>query len=271
MSKYFYTDGKDKYGPFSKEELKKQNLSRKTKIWCYGMDRWIELFNIPELSDVLNSIPPEINSNFFNKQSKDIDVAELKQTDGQEIKIEPPKRSENTSSVSKWLIAIIVIIIVSLFSYSLIQNQSAVNMHNEIEANSYYGNEVFDVYVQKFYRDLESYGIYPKKPKVTIIKFSKLDQIDNTTHIHGLSYGGNDDDKIEIYINPSTWNRFNKPMRYFLMYHELAHDVLNLDDLEDNPWNEGKLMYPEISSYGNINMDDFIESFKALFEEQSSK
>jgi len=52
------------------------------------------------------------------------------------------------------------------------------------------------------------------------------------------------------------------------MYHELAHDVLNLDDLEPKSWNEGKLMYPAISSYENKNLDDFIESAHALFEEQ---
>ena len=54
-----------------------------------------------------------------------------------------------------------------------------------------------------------------------------------------------------------------------LMYHELAHDVLNLDDLEPKSWNEGKLMYPAILSYETKNMDDFIESGHALFEEQS--
>ena len=59
-------------------------------------------------------------------------------------------------------------------------------------------------------------------------------------------------------------------MRYFLMYHELAHDVLNLDDLEAMSWNEGKLMYPEISSYEKKNMDDFIESAHALFKEHSA-
>ena len=53
------------------------------------------------------------------------------------------------------------------------------------------------------------------------------------------------------------------------MYHELAHDVLNLDDLEAKSWNEGKLMYPAISSYENKNMDEFIENSHALFEKES--
>lgn len=129
----------------------------------------------------------------------------------------------------------------------------------------------FELYVEKFYRDLEVYGIFPKKPKTTIIKYSRLDQINNSTHIHGLSFGTNDDSRIEIYINPSSWKQFSKPMRYFLMYHELSHDVLNLDDLERKTINEGKLIYPEISSYESINMDYFIESFHALFEKKLKK
>ena len=48
----------------------------------------------------------------------------------------------------------------------------------------------------------------------------------------------------------------------FLMYHELAHDILNLDDLEMNPSHERKLMYPAINTYENVSMDDFIEAFK---------
>jgi hypothetical protein len=60
-------------------------------------------------------------------------------------------------------------------------------------------------------------------------------------------------------------------MKYFLMYHELSHDVLNIDDLDSKPINEGKLMYPEISSYEKKNMDDFIENFHTLFEEHAKK
>ena len=115
------------------------------------------------------------------------------------------------------------------------------------------------------------FGIFPKKSKTTIIKFAKLDQLTNATHIHGLSYGMNDDDRIEIYINPSTWESFNKPMRYYLMYHELSHDVLNVDDLSNLTVNEGKLMFPEIASYEAKTMDDFIESSHDFFEEVASK
>jgi hypothetical protein len=256
MDKYFYIDGKEKFGPYSKEELRSQNILRTTKVWCFGMDKWTELSEVPELSNIVNSIPPELQ--IKNSATEVSPKTEIK----------PSKESNNYSSFTKYLTVIIGIIIISIFTYTVFRNQSEVTQYNEIVSNSYDSDEDFDMYVQKFYRDLEFFGIYPKKPELQIIKFAKLDQLDNTTHIHGLSYGGGDDDIIEIYINPSTWQGFNKPMRYFLMYHELAHDVLNLDDLDAEPSNEGKLMYPAISSYENVNMDDFIEMSHALFDEE---
>jgi hypothetical protein len=61
MSKYFYTDGKEKYGPYSKEELRNQPISRTTKVWCYGMDKWLELSQVRELAVV-----GELNKRFIN-------------------------------------------------------------------------------------------------------------------------------------------------------------------------------------------------------------
>lgn len=278
MGKYFYTDGKEKYGPFTKDELSNQKISRTTKVWFYGMDKWTELSKVPELSNVLNSIPPELKSGSSAEEVSNIVEPETEPIQKEEPKTQPTTEIKKSSTSTKWVIAIIAVIIISLFAYlviynqtggtySEIHNQSEENQYNIIAKHSYDSDEDFEMYVKKFYRDLESYGIYRKKPKVQIIKFSKLDQLENTTHIHGLSLGIGDDDRIEIYINPSSWDQFNKPMRYFLMYHELAHDVLNLDDLEPKSWNEGKLMYPAISRYENKNMDDFIESTHALFEE----
>lgn len=253
MSKYFYTDGKSKFGPFSKEELSNQNISKETKVWCYGMEQWTVLSQAPDLKDIMSSIPPALNP---------------KSTSEKEIKSIPVSIKKNKiSNVTKWLSAIAVIALLSIIAYSSAQKKSDINLYNKIVANSYESDENFEIYVEKFYRDLEIYGVYPKKPKTTIIKLSRLDQIDNATHIHGVSYGFNDDDKIEIYINTSTWKKFNKPMRYFLMYHELSHDILNVDDLDNVSQNEGKLMYPEISTYENKSMDDFIESFHSSFDE----
>jgi hypothetical protein len=266
MRKYFYTDGVNKFGPFSKDELKSQKIRRNTKVWYYGLEKWIDISEIGELVDIISTIPPELKP--LNSQSERKIQKPEQKSKKIPILIHP---KPNKSKPIRWIIGIAVLVVTSFVIIKLVQKQSEANLYNEIVANSYDGDVDFDIYVEKFYRDLEFYGIFPKKPKTTIIKFSRLDQLDNTTHIHGLSLGHNDDSRIEIYINPSSWQQFTKPMRYFLMYHELAHDVLNLDDLDNKPINEGKLMYPEISSYEKKNMDDFIESFHAFFEERSKK
>jgi len=260
MNKYFYTDGVRKFGPFSKEELRHQKISRRTKIWFYGMEKWTELSEIEELKDMHSSIPPDLNNRYSSSLNETPSIEN-------QLNQEPPMPSIKNSQIGKWIIGSVLILFISILAYSIFQNKSEENFKNEIAASSYESDENFEMYVEKFYRDLEYHGIFPKKPKKKIIRLSRLDQLDNATHIHGVSFGGNDDDVIEIYINTSTWNNFNKPMRYFLMYHELAHDILNVEDLEATIDNEGKLMYPEISSYEKKNMDDFIESSHALFDE----
>ena len=266
MRKYFYTSGVDKIGPFSLEELKKQNISRDTKVWFYGLDSWKPLNEIEELNSFTNTIPPPLKIT----ETKEIDYSSKKENALTE-KTSINKKTKNKKVLKVLLIVVVILAVISFLGYISIKNQADNKLYTSIASSAYETDVDFNFYVEKFYRDIGNYGIFPKKPKTQIIKFAKLDQLDDATHIHGLSYGMNDDDKIEIYINPTTWDKFNKPMRYFLMYHELSHDVLNVDDLEDLPINEGKLMYPAIYTYESKTMDDFIESLHALFEEVAEK
>jgi Zn-dependent peptidase ImmA (M78 family) len=267
MKKYFYSSGIDKLGPFSYDELKELSLTRETKIWYYGLEEWTSLSDIDHLKEITNSIPPSLNFNQLNKTNQLYNYSEsnfnglLKKQDRPLRKVSP--------KMGIWVTIIVVIAIV----LGVLSNEKRKShkLYNEIKASAYDSDADFDFYVKKFYRDLEYFGIFPKKPKTTIIKLAKLDQLGNATHFHGVSFGMKNDDRIEIYINHSSWESFNKPMRYFLMYHELSHDVLNLDDLKELPSNEGKLMYPAIATYQPKTMDDFIESFHELFEEFGKK
>jgi hypothetical protein len=264
MRKYFYTNGVDKTGPFSLEDLRRQSLTRETKVWYYGLDDWKKISEIEELKSLVQSMPPSLPFTDLNgirdQNSSPTSIAQ------RNIEISA------TKTIKKIIIGSLIFC-VSAFIFgaylTLIPNQEEKKLYDTIAESAFETDVDFDFYIDKFYRDIAVYGIYPKKPKKIIIKFGGLDQIKNATHIHGLSYGLGNDDLIEIYINPSTWEKFNKPMRYWLIYHELSHDVLNVDDLEDLSKNRGKLMYPSISSYESIKMDDFIESSHALFEEVS--
>ena len=130
-------------------------------------------------------------------------------------------------------------------------------------------NNKFDVYVDKFYRELETLGIYPVRPSKISITLADLDSSKETAHLHGYSLGYKDDDKIEIVINRRTWETSNKALKHYIIFHELAHDVLNLDDLSPNISNKGMIMYPAMSKYQGLNMDDFIVKFHSLIENYS--
>lgn len=265
--KYFYTDGVEKYGPFSLEELKQHELTGKTKVWYYGLENWTPLSEIEELNSYANLIfpKPEISG-----KSKTIQEGNIHKTTSLEKTIAKNK-SNRKRNIKKGVFIPFIIILITVFAYFTNYNQKANKLYQEISSSAYDADIDFDFYVQKFYRDLEVFGIFPQKPKTTIIKFAKFDHITDATHIHGVSCGVYDDDRIEIYINPSTWEKFSKPKRYYLMYHELSHDVLNVDDLKDIPSNYGKLMYPVIISYESITMDDFIKASHELFDEIGSK
>lgn len=255
--KYFYIDGQQKLGPFSLGELENENLSRDTKIWFFGLENWKKISEVDELKFLIEHIPPEIKLSQISRK-KETHYS----SPGQ-------KNIYKKFSTKKNLLIGLGLLITFFLGYFYVTPNEDQKFYNGIAESSYDSDINFQPYINKYYRDAEVFGLYPQKPKTTIIRFAKLDQLKNTTHLHGVSYGYEDDDKIEIYINPSTWEKFNKPMRYFLIYHELSHDILNVDDLEMDVTNEGKLMYPAISSFETLTMDDFIHSSHHFFEEVS--
>ena len=62
MKKYFYSDGTNKYGPFTLEELKSQNIERSTKVWFHGLEKWQSAETISELDEIFILTPPPIES-----------------------------------------------------------------------------------------------------------------------------------------------------------------------------------------------------------------
>ncbi len=50
MSNYYYTDGTEKFGPFSLEELKNKGITKETKVWFHPMEDWKAAGEIPDMS-----------------------------------------------------------------------------------------------------------------------------------------------------------------------------------------------------------------------------
>mgnify|MGYP006139886395 CR=1 FL=1 len=141
------------------------------------------------------------------------------------------------------------------------------DQYNSIKNNFVGDYQDFEFYIDKFYRELENFGILKIRPEVIDIKLVPLDAFKDTNHLHGFSRGLNNDEKIDIVINKRSWNTFNKAQKHYLIFHELAHDVLNLKDLDYNNANENNIMYPSMDAYNDLSMDDFIDNLYVLLEE----
>ncbi len=53
MRNYYYTDGQDKYGPFTLEELKTKSISEETLVWYQGQQNWIPASKVEEFQGLL--------------------------------------------------------------------------------------------------------------------------------------------------------------------------------------------------------------------------
>jgi len=70
MKKYFYSEGKEKHGPLSLEELKQENISKETLIWFEGLDDWKPAEELDEMKPILELQPPPILIEEKNESSE---------------------------------------------------------------------------------------------------------------------------------------------------------------------------------------------------------
>ena len=49
MEQYYYTDGKERYGPFTMEQLRAKNITLDTLVWKEGMPDWVAAKNVSDL------------------------------------------------------------------------------------------------------------------------------------------------------------------------------------------------------------------------------
>lgn len=63
MVQYYYTDGKERFGPLTIEELKQKAITPETLVWKEGLPDWVPantLSDLKELFDVAEDIPHQI-------------------------------------------------------------------------------------------------------------------------------------------------------------------------------------------------------------------
>ena len=62
MTQYYFSDGLEKHGPLSLEELKAKNLTAKTLVWYHPREHWVPASQFPELEGFLSQDPPPVRA-----------------------------------------------------------------------------------------------------------------------------------------------------------------------------------------------------------------
>ena len=67
MKKYYYSDGTNKFGPFTIDELKDKNITKDTLVWFQGLSEWLPAHNFSELNSIFVPSPPPVAGNQTNQ------------------------------------------------------------------------------------------------------------------------------------------------------------------------------------------------------------
>lgn len=72
MKKYYYSDGLNRLGPFSLEELKQKNITKEHLVWFESMNDWQKAGTIDELKDLFNVPAPPTPSQKISNSSRSL-------------------------------------------------------------------------------------------------------------------------------------------------------------------------------------------------------
>jgi hypothetical protein len=113
--------------------------------------------------------------------------------------------------------------------------------------------------IRLFLKDCELNNIkLPSDYKIT----STFEPLDDG--VLALAFGIFNDEEIIIRVNPKEWSNASNPKRWYIMYHELGHDVLNLQHGQG-----GKMMFNYTEK--DYTWGDFFKDKDYMFNSMKSK
>ena len=129
-------------------------------------------------------------------------------------------------------------------------DQFIVNGNDFRKINTYQLDQMIDV----FFDDCEANNIFINRDQNILTEFKELE---GTTL--ALAYGIENDKNIAIQVDPVEWDKASLARKWYTIYHELGHDVLNLYHGDG-----GKMMF----NFADIDYswNQFFEDKKFMFD-----
>ena len=107
--------------------------------------------------------------------------------------------------------------------------------------------------IKFFLEDFRQRGGNPSNNKINA-SFESLEG-----SVIALAYGMNNDSNIIIKVDPENWRNSSKQKKWYILYHELGHDVLNFKH-----GNGGKMMFNFADR--EYSWDEFVKDKKYMFD-----
>ena len=119
-----------------------------------------------------------------------------------------------------------------------------------------------DKYIDKFILDAKT------NHNIDLSYVNKRDKLIMFRELEGetiaAAYKMNDDGKVLVIVDPENWQAANQSKRWYIIYHELGHDILNLEHGECGP------MMKETAN-GNYSWDRLEKDKNTMFETYKTK
>ena len=119
-------------------------------------------------------------------------------------------------------------------------------------------------YVFEYMNTLEEFGIEFKKQSFIVV----FDADIMRTNLVGQAKGMFNDDLIYVKVNPKLWNQLTVKQKKHLIFHELSHDIFNIEHTEKIKLMNSSMPSPQASFAMNI-QQEIINLMMYIRNEQS--
>ena len=116
-----------------------------------------------------------------------------------------------------------------------------------------------------FIRDCKRNGIEINRNQIIKAEFVRKYSVKGAEEAVAIAKAMDNDKLIDIEIKDSYWDKSSKEKRWYILYHELGHDVLNLKH------GEGGVMMFTYPNKANYSWEDFIRDRSTMFKYYKKK
>ena len=164
--------------------------------------------------------------------------------------------------------------ILDIDKYQLLKNFNSESGLNIINVSTYNIEDMIKLFIEDLKHhvmDYESNNLDKVDSKKVLNLMGNLNKIQiNATFEEmnnetlAISYGINNDSNIFVKVNPAKWSEASNQKKWYIIYHELGHDVLNFLHGEGD-----KMMFNFIDK--KYTWGEFFEDRKKMFDIYISK